>query len=487
MLQVLLTAGADVDTEDDNGDTPFVHAFRGHHQDVMEVLYEAGCQTEIAKMSLALATKDPSFVRLCHRLEIPVENEDWNSGDTDEVRLLLDELKLDPFEGQYGRHGFEDSPFMYLAQEGSPEILEMLVSRHPCIEKYRAEDKQDKLNRALLKAVHHHRLDNITLLLGSLGAQLEATDAMGRSAFILACGLDQPVANDFLERGANIEVSDREGLTPLHWAACAGFKQLCADLLDRGCDIDIRAKLGATPLMVACSSRHHDICEFFLGRRCQVNIATPEGWTALHVAVRACAPKIVKLLLAYNANPDVQSSRLTHNSDIVPASTPLLIAIALNSMKTMRHLVDANCDLDSAAFVCTNPSLSSSESEEESKIYEKQKCTPLQYAVISRAWDIAAVLIKAGSSIPPIVQKWLTEDGRAPVNIPTEKRRYLQILFDNTMASPPKLKFIVRKRLRQILGRHMLAKLDIMQLPVQEKTFILMHELFRPLEGSFEV
>ena len=54
LFQVLLTAGADVDTEDDNGDTPFVHAFRGHHQEAMEALHEAGCQTEIANMRYKL-------------------------------------------------------------------------------------------------------------------------------------------------------------------------------------------------------------------------------------------------------------------------------------------------------------------------------------------------------------------------------------------------------------------------------------------------
>ena len=68
-------------------------------------------------------------------------------------------------------------------------------------------------------------------------------------------------------------------------------------------------------------------------------------------------------------------------------------------MRIMRHLVDANCDLDLAALVCTNPSFSSSESdaESESRVYEKQRCSPVQYAIISRAWDIAALLIKVGS------------------------------------------------------------------------------------------
>ena len=38
--------------------------------------------------SLALATRDSVFVRLCHKLDIPVENEDWN-GDAEEVTILV--------------------------------------------------------------------------------------------------------------------------------------------------------------------------------------------------------------------------------------------------------------------------------------------------------------------------------------------------------------------------------------------------------------
>jgi len=109
----------------------------------MTALRDAGCTTEIAKMSVALAPPcDPEFVRLCHGMDVPVENEDWNAADPTEVEVLLGELGLDPFEGQYGRHGFEDSPFMYVVQEGRPEIIEMMVTLHPCIHKYSADDLQ---------------------------------------------------------------------------------------------------------------------------------------------------------------------------------------------------------------------------------------------------------------------------------------------------------------------------------------------------------
>jgi len=73
----------------------------------------------------------------------------------------MDELGLDPFEGQYGRHGFDDSPFMYIIQEGRPEVLETLVTKHPCLSKYTEEDRREKIDLALFKAVRSRRLDNV--------------------------------------------------------------------------------------------------------------------------------------------------------------------------------------------------------------------------------------------------------------------------------------------------------------------------------------
>ncbi len=51
---------------------------------------------------------------------------------------------------QYGIHGYEDSPFMYISQEGKPEILELLINKHPCINKYEEEDKKEKVGIKLL-------------------------------------------------------------------------------------------------------------------------------------------------------------------------------------------------------------------------------------------------------------------------------------------------------------------------------------------------
>ena len=51
----------------------------------MNYLHQCGCNTEIAKIGLALSTKDSTFVDECVRMGVPVENEDWDVGLEEEV------------------------------------------------------------------------------------------------------------------------------------------------------------------------------------------------------------------------------------------------------------------------------------------------------------------------------------------------------------------------------------------------------------------
>ena len=66
--------------------------------------------------------------------------------------------------GQYGYHGYEDSPFMYLAQEGRPETLQQLVEHHPSISQYTHQEITDKMNKALHKAIRYRRLGNVKVI-----------------------------------------------------------------------------------------------------------------------------------------------------------------------------------------------------------------------------------------------------------------------------------------------------------------------------------
>jgi len=468
----------------------------------MTVLREAGCTTEIAKMSVALEPpRDPEFVRLCHGMDVPVENEDWNAADTSEVDVLLTELRLDPFEGQYGRHGFEDSPFMYLVQEGRPEIVEMMVTQHPSIKKYTADDLQGKYNAALFKAIRSRRLDMVKLLLEKLGAESECRDEQGRMPFLLACGHHESTAWYLMEeRGADVGVVDNDGLTALHWAACAGRRTLTTAILQREVvPINSHADLGATPLMVACAARHLDVAEVLLDAGADADLATPDGWRALHVAVRACAAPIVHLLLVKGvADPNAVSSSLMHGGDAVPASTPLLIAISLNSVRMMRHLLDAGADINLAGLVSVSSHdmqiSSGSESDDagtmplSDAVVGPQTCTPLQFAIVSRAWDIAELLIRA-SCDTTAVMPWIDPtDGTPPlVAVPHEHAAYLRRVMSLMSASPVRLSHLSRIHVRRLLGRQLSTKLTELNLPLNAQQYLLFYDLFYAHSGSLDI
>lgn len=324
----------------------------------------------------------------------------------------------------------------------------------------------------------YYRLDNVKLLVESLEADHTAKDSQGRTGFIVACGHDEDIAEYLLDKSDTSE-ADKEGLTPLHWACCAGLVNTVTLLTEQGVNVNAKAKLGATALMVACSGGHIEIVKHLMSHGAEVNAATPEGWTALHVAVWASAPTVVHLLIQAGAVPDVRSIKLTHNGDVVPAATPLLIAIFLNSMKIFHHLMDSNCDVDLAALVCqssTNHGI------------ELETLAPLQYAVTSRSWDFAELLIRAGAKVD-CIKDWIMEDTDAPVKIPPDHRKTLKKMILECLGKPPTLKDLTRRFIRQVLGYHLVEKVHSLPINTNTKNSILMSDLFQPPseEGSFEI
>jgi ankyrin repeat protein len=49
-----------------------------------------------------------------------------------------------------------------------------------------------------------------------------------------------------------MQQTDRDGNTPLHWAASGNIAHLRAILSDAGCDVNAKNKKGETPLHIAC-------------------------------------------------------------------------------------------------------------------------------------------------------------------------------------------------------------------------------------------
>jgi ankyrin repeat protein len=135
------------------------------------------------------------------------------------------------------------------------------------------------------------------------GADVNCRDKDGLTPLIWAAiqGHEE-VVRLLLERGGDLEAKNHNGDTALMWASLMGHKDLVDFLLDRGADADLREpKSGVTALMAAAAKGHVDVAQVLVEKGAAVNARDRNGNTALtHASIKGYA-EVVDLLLAAGA------------------------------------------------------------------------------------------------------------------------------------------------------------------------------------------
>jgi len=98
-----------------------------------------------------------------------------------------------------------------------------------------------------------------------------------------------------LDGGADVNVIDPNGWTPLMEAAFAGHAETIGALLARGADVNMKDRAGWTPLMEAASKGHAEAVMILLANGADANAKSRKGWTALKATPKGNAG-IIKLL-----------------------------------------------------------------------------------------------------------------------------------------------------------------------------------------------
>ena len=107
---------------------------------------------------------------------------------------------------------------------------------------------------------------------------------------------DPAAVRTLIEKGANVN-QIANGVSPLHWAAAIGEKEILQILLENGADPNVRAQKtkrgtldeaeeGRTPLHFAALQGHAEIVEMLVGRGAEVGARDRWGSTALDLAKR---------------------------------------------------------------------------------------------------------------------------------------------------------------------------------------------------------
>lgn len=114
---------------------------------------------------------------------------------------------------------------------------------------------------------------------------------------------------ELLNSGANINIKDDKGETPLHLAVTGGFTSVASILLERGADAGLANMKGVTPLMIAAFKNYTDIVKLLITAKVAVDSESRNGFTALMLASQAGNLEVIKLLLDSGAQIDKKTAQ----------------------------------------------------------------------------------------------------------------------------------------------------------------------------------
>src|SRR5579863_3530616 len=200
-------------------------------------------------------------------------------------------------------------------------------------------------------------------------ANVNASQSDGTTALHWAVRADDLETVDLLIRaGANVSAANRDGATPMLLASINGNAAMLERLIKAGADPNAAlTKYGDTALMMTARTGKTDAVKMLLDHGAQVN--AKETWgdtTALMWAVSELHPAVVKLLIEHGADVNAKSTFVPSASGrgfegTTPVAakpgqrpeefasgllTPLMFAAREDDMESARLLVAAGADLN---------------------------------------------------------------------------------------------------------------------------------------------
>jgi ankyrin repeat protein len=221
---------------------------------------------------------------------------------------------------------------------------------------------------------------------------------------------DRANVRALVERCVDVNQTQVDGMTALHWAAYHDDLETAKLLVDAKADVKAANRYGVTPLFLACTSGNEAMVKLLLDAGADPNARLRGDETALMTAARTGKPGPVKALLARGADVNARERRrqtalmwaaaeghagvvealLQAGADFrtpLPSGfTPLLFAVREGGTDVVRILLKAGADVNG-----------SMQPKRSSRRAPARGTTPLILAVENGHFELAAVLLEAGA------------------------------------------------------------------------------------------
>ncbi len=231
---------------------------------------------------------------------------------------------------------------------------------------------------------------------------IEATNAEGKTSLHYAAekGL-KDIAEFLLAQGADTTVRDSEGRTPLHRAAFSGHIGVVKVLLKNGADITMKDSEGRTPFHLAAVHGQIDMIKLLHENGAEVDARNRLEFTPLHVAAYNGHKNVTEFLLEKGAD---------FNAETRFGDTPLFYAAGEGHIDVAEALLDKGAHLqaqDKDGFTSLHCAARGQKAMAEFLITRgahlqaqtKDGFTPLHVAALLRKIDVTETLLERGADI----------------------------------------------------------------------------------------
>ncbi|CAH2286050.1 serine threonine- phosphatase 6 regulatory ankyrin repeat subunit B-like [Pelobates cultripes] len=332
VVEMLLKSGADVNVEQEDGETAMHVAARHGNLKVLTALIEDG--GELTWLSKSRESPLHTAVRQCQLPVVQVilnylaneksradavacVNQANKDGETplhlaaavkkDMISLEDDDVKviriLMEYDGDISCTTSQslETPLHYCARIGNEDVLLEIIKHIDSSRIQQTINKQSANGWSpLLVAAERGHTEVVKILLQN-HARVDVFDEHGKAALHLAAenGQDR-IADVLLWHKAFVNAKTKLGLTSLHLCAQNGFNHLVKLLVETHlASIDAMTLTMRTPLHLAALNGQLDVCNSLLTMKADVDAADIEGQTPLHLAAENDHSEVVKLFLKH--------------------------------------------------------------------------------------------------------------------------------------------------------------------------------------------
>jgi uncharacterized protein len=202
---------------------------------------------------------------------------------------------------------------------------------------------------------------------------------------------DRTTVRRLLDSRADVDATEPDGTTALHWAVRSDDGEMVQLLLRAGAKVDAANRYGVTPLRLAAINGSARMAEMLVEAGASPDTTNAEGETVLMTAARAGSVDTVKVLARLGADVNAREGWF--------GETAIMWAAAENHADVVRTLASLGADIDARSTFIDAPVLEFPKSGGPNMPFARGGWTPLMYAAREGSLDAARALAELGANL----------------------------------------------------------------------------------------